>query len=252
MKSIQSTLLLQHPNILHTFTTRFGGVSKHPFGSNNIAFHVGDDEEDVRTNQLLLANLIGYDLNRLTHMRQIHSDEIVIVDETFTFERPPECDALITELIERPLMVMTADCTPILLYDPIKQVVAAIHAGRAGAFKDIVTKTITKMQEHFQSDSVDIIAVLGPSIGVCCYEVDSKIDAEASSLGLGFAIRKEQGRYFLDVNMILKKQLSKAGVLPSNLEEIDQCSSCQNESLFSYRADGKKTGRMAAVIGLKQ
>lgn len=252
MKSIQSTLLLQHPNILHTFTTRHDGVSKHPFQSNNIAFHVGDDEEDVRTNQLLLANLIGYDLNGLTHMRQIHSDTIVIVDETCTFERPPECDALITDLIERPLMVMTADCTPILLFDPIKRIVAAIHAGRAGAFQDIVTKTITKMQEHFACDPVDIIAVLGPSIGSCCYEVDNKIEEEASSRGLGLAIKKESDRYFLDVNAILKKQLSEVGILPTNLEEVDLCSSCHNDILFSYRADGKRTGRMAGIIGLKQ
>ncbi len=250
MQTIHSDLLHRQQGILHTFTTRHHGVSREPYLSNNIAFHVGDDEHAVRHNQAALAKTMGYDLDRLTHMRQVHSDQIIIIDETYTFDKPPECDALITDLIDRPLMVMTADCTPILLYDHNRRIIAAIHAGRAGAFKDIVTKTITKMQKSFQSDPADIIAVLGPSIGVCCYEVDKKIDDEASGLGLGYAIRRDKERYLLDVNAIIRRQLLKVGISASNLEEIDRCSSCHNDTLFSYRADGKRTGRMAALIGL--
>jgi len=251
MRNIQSTLLRKQLNILHTFTTRQYGMSKTPYLSNNIAFHVGDDYDDVLRNHKVLADELSYDMNRLTHMRQIHSDKVLIIDETFSFDGPPECDAIITDIKEKPLMVMTADCTPLLFYDPTKGVIAAIHAGRAGAFKDIVTKTVTKMQDVFQSDPLDTIAVLGPSIGVCCYEVNREIEEEAYTLGVGYAMKKESGRYFLDVNAILRTQLSKVGIAPENLDDLSQCTSCHNDRFFSYRADGKQTGRMAGVIMLK-
>jgi len=248
---IQSNLLHHYPEIQYAFTTRSNGVSKKPYNSNNIAFHVGDNRKDVLLNHTSLAKTIGYDLDTLVYMQQIHSDRVVIIDETFTFDNPPECDALITDMTNKPLMVMTADCTPILLYDPRQKVIAAIHAGRAGAFKNIVGRSINVMQEHFHSDPSDIIGVLGASIGLCCYEVDKTINDEASSLGLKYAMQEREGRYFLDVNTILQRQLLKAGVVTEHIEQIERCSSCENDLFFSYRADGKKTGRMSGIILLK-
>jgi YfiH family protein len=251
MHTLQSILLQNYPGVTHAFTTRREGVSKQPYNSNNLAFHVGDKEKDVLLNHAALAKALGYDLDALIHMRQIHSDRVVIVDETFTFDDPPECDALIAGIVNKPLMVMTADCTPLLLYDPHQHVIAAIHAGRAGAFKNIVAKSISKMREHFHSRPSDILAILGPSIGVCCYEVNETINDEAHALGLGYAMQKRQNKFYLDVNRILKAQLNASGVSYEHTEDLNRCTSCENNTFFSYRADGQQTGRMAGIIFMR-
>jgi len=247
---MQSRLLASHSTIHHIFTTRHGGVSTAPYSSNNVAFHVGDDRHDVNTNHARLARELDYDLSRLVHMRQIHSDKIIIVRDEHMFTNPPECDAIMTDQTGIPLMVMTADCTPILLYDPVHHVIAAVHAGRVGAFKAIAAKTIQKMQTVFSSDPTEIKAVLGPSIHRCCYEVGKVVANEADKNGFGYAISSNTGRYYLDVNRIIKRQLETASVLQENIEELNLCTSCQHETFFSYRADHQQTGRMAGVIML--
>ncbi len=125
---------------IHTFTDRTDG---------NLAFHVGDDPLYVTQHHDLLAQKLGYKRDKLVHMRQIHSDIIHIVNDNDDFNHPPECDALITDKIGIPIMIMSADCIPIIIYDPVLHVTAVVHAGRAGAFKNIVGKTIQMMHEHF-------------------------------------------------------------------------------------------------------
>jgi hypothetical protein len=182
-------------------------------------------------------------------MRQIHSDRITIIDKTYNFDTPPECDALITDQPNIPLMVMSADCTPILLYDPVHKVIGAVHAGRAGALNEIVPKTIQIMMKNFGSSPNEIHAVLGPCIRGCCYEINSAIAEETASKGYPEALRYENEKIFLDVNTILIEQLNRLGV--KSIEVIDACTSCQNELYFSYRADQQHTGRIAGVIILR-
>ncbi len=253
MYTLSSQLFSAHTQIVHLFTTRHGGISKKPFDSNNLAFHVGDDPLDVIRNHELLAKQIGYDRSRLVHMRQIHSDRIVIVERAIhDFENPPECDALITDQPGIPLMVMTADCTPVLLFDPLKNVIAVAHAGRAGAIKGIVSKTIAKMRQRFASKPEDILALLGPSIQSCCYEVGEKIAKEVTDDGFGDAVVKREARFYLEVNAIIKKQLLRAGIKKEHIDDLDICNACQHKEFFSYRADRQKTGRIAGVLMLKQ
>jgi YfiH family protein len=253
MQSITSALLSPYRQIVHTFTTRHGGVSKPPFDTNNLAFHVGDDAEDVIKNHRLLAQKLGYDLSRLVHMRQIHSDKIVIVDPARdNFDNPPECDALITDKPGVPLMVMTADCTPVLLFDPVQNVIAVAHAGRAGALKKIVPKTIEQMQHSFACRRRDILVVLGPSIHSCCYEVGEALAQEATDAGYGYAVVTKEGRFYLEVNAIIKRQLKEAGIAKEQIEDLETCNACEHKAFFSYRADRQKTGRIAGVLMLRQ
>ena len=252
MKFIKSELLTPDKQVTHLFTTRDGGVSKAPFNSNNLAFHVGDDSENVIQNHLRLAQQIGYNITDLVHMRQIHSDKIIVVDpKIHNFENPPECDALITDRQNIPLMVMTADCTPVLFFDRVKNVIAVAHAGRAGALKGIVPKTMTKMCSNFGSKIENIEVVLGPSIGGCCYEVGAKIAEDVSADGYGFAILEKNGSYYLEVNAIIHRQLQESGVNKENIEDLETCNACENRDYFSYRADNQKTGRIAGVLMLK-
>jgi hypothetical protein len=251
MKTVSSSLLSSFPDVTAVFTTRHGGVSGFPYTSANLAFHVGDKVRHVLANHDALAQTLGYERNRLIHMRQIHSDRIVIVKDDLAFDTPPECDALITNLTNTPLMVMSADCTGILIYDPIQKAIAAVHAGRAGALNAILPKTIMAMEKEFGSEQRYLHILLGPSIGGCCYEINEAIAKETEEKGYPSALRREDGKVFLEVNAILLQQLEKLSIHPKQIDVIGECTSCKREEYFSYRADERHTGRIAGVIILR-
>ncbi|MBN2870950.1 MAG: peptidoglycan editing factor PgeF [Campylobacterales bacterium] len=251
MKIVASPLLSSLGGVTACFTTRHGGVSRPPYTSANLAFHVGDAAADVLANHDLLARTLGYERSRLVYMRQIHSDRIVRVDETVNFDTPSECDALITDRPETALMVMSADCTPILLYDPLSRAIGAVHAGRAGAFLGILPKTIRAMEAAFATAPENLRISFGPSIGGCCYEINTQIAAEAEALGYRNALRFEEKRVFLDVNTILLTQLNEMGISEERVDVVRACTACRSDTYFSYRADAQKTGRIAGVIMLR-
>ena len=249
MQIIQSNLLKNFTNITHAFTTRDGGISDIPYNTLNLAFHVQDDEECVKKNHSILAKKLEYKSVSLVHMKQIHSDIVHIVSDGDNFENPPECDALITNKTDIPLMVMVADCSPVLFYDDKQKVIAVAHAGRQGAFKNIIKNVINTLDDKFNSKPKDINVTIGASIGVCCYEVGSEIYDEAKTLSLEYAFVKRDNSYYLDVNKILKHQLLESGIKEKNIDIFNECTCCQNKKYFSYRADGT-TGRFAGVIKL--
>ncbi|MBN2781845.1 MAG: laccase domain-containing protein, partial [Campylobacterales bacterium] len=183
-------------NIIFSFTTKNDG---------NLAFHVGDDEHSVDANHEKLAQKLGYDKNSLVHMKQIHSNIVHVVDENDNYKNPPTCDALITDKINTPLMVMVADCTPIIFYDATKKVIAVAHAGRQGAFKNIVKNVIDRFKDLYKSKPEDISVKLGTAICCDCYEVGSEIYDEAMILNLDYGLKKQNGRYYLDITKILKQ-----------------------------------------------
>jgi hypothetical protein len=251
MKTISSSLLFAYPNITASFTTRHGGISKPPFTSANLAFHVGDNGVDVQHNHLLLSKELGYAMETLVFMSQIHSDRIVVVDETMNFTTPPQCDALITNRPNTPLMVMSADCTPILLYDPCHNAIGAVHAGRAGALNEILPKALRTMANEYETKFDEIYVILGPSIHGCCYEINETIAEDVMEKGGKDALRRTEEKIFLDVNTILMAQLETLGVKKEHIEVTDACTSCHHDTYFSYRADAQQTGRIAGVIVLK-
>ena len=138
----------------HCFTTRLGGVSKGNLDSLNIGTHRGDDPENVLENYRILGNAIGFDINKLVLTKQTHTDIVRPVTEKdwgtglFAPEFPP-CDALITNTPGTALVVFTADCTPILLQDPVTGAVGAVHAGWRGTAANIVGKTVAAMVSHY-------------------------------------------------------------------------------------------------------
>jgi YfiH family protein len=241
----------QLAGIVHTFTGRDGGGSEAPFDTFNLAFHVGDDDAAVLRNHERLAARLGYERRKLVHMRQVHSARVVRCDAATDFTSRPECDALITDLPGRPLMVMAADCIPLLLYDPRRPAVAAVHAGRAGALKNIVAATLDAMRDAYGTDPRHLHAALGPSIRGCCYEVNGTIADEVRTAGYAEALSYRHGRPFLDVAAIVLRQLSEAGVPAEQVTTSPDCTACAHDRLFSYRADGGTTGRQAGVVMLR-
>lgn len=232
---------LNQNKLLNYFTTRESG---------NLAFHVGDDLKKVLANHEMLASMLNYNKRTLIHMKQIHSDIVHIVNTGDDFDNPPSCDALITDRKNTPIMVMVADCSPILFYDEQLQVIAVAHAGRQGAFKNIVKNTIDSFTTNYNSDAKDILVSIGASIGSCCYEVGSEIYEEARKLGLNYAMQKRENSYYLDIRKILKTQLLASGIKEENIEISNECSSCKNDIYYSYRADGV-TGRFSGIMMLR-
>ena len=239
MKFSHSKLLNSFSNLTHAFTTRESG---------NLAFHVNDNEAHVIKNHESLAEKLGYNKESLVHMKQIHSDIVHVVKDE-DFNTCPTCDALITNTPNTPLMVRVADCSPMLVYESEKKVIAAVHAGRQGAFKNIVKNTVESFINHFNCEAKNLHVSIGASIGVCCYEVGVEIYNEARTLGLEYALDIRDEKYYLDVNKILKSQLLTCGIKEENIEFLNKCTCCNTDKYFSYRAEGQ-TGRFAGVIFL--
>lgn len=251
MKILHSKLLTAQPGITHGFTTRLGGESPPPYAALNLAYHVGDDSLCVDHNHTRLSAALAYQREEAVWMHQVHGDCIHAVDDNDTFDAPPTCDALMSGQRGKALIVMSADCTPVLLYDPVHQAVAAVHAGRAGALNAITATCIHAMNHAYATRAEDMIAVLGPSIHGCCYEVNAAIAQTCQTKGYEFAISRSEGSICLDVNAIILRQLKTCGVPDQQIEVLPYCTACNNDTFFSYRADKGATGRQAGIIILR-
>ncbi|WP_066404467.1 peptidoglycan editing factor PgeF [Aliarcobacter cryaerophilus] len=220
--------------VFYTFTDKNDG---------NLAFHVEDNEINVIKNRKNLALKLGYNYEDLVYMNQVHSANIIVVDENSP-KLVDNCDSIITRSKNLPLMVMVADCIPILMFDSKQGVVAAIHAGRNSTFLEIAKKTAEVFIEKFSSNPEDINVVFGASIQKCCYEVSEDLSKIVeNSFGKEFVKNN-----YIDLQGINKKQLNDLGI--KNIEISNICTKCGDKPYFSYRKD-KKTGRFAGIIILK-
>ncbi len=234
--------------LLHTVTDRTGGVSASPFDTLNLALHVGDDPRSVIENRTILARREGFLIENLIYMEQVHKDRIVEIDHPF-YNKIPECDALITDRSNIPLMVMVADCLPLLFFDPQRKVIAVAHAGRNGTFLGIASKVTKRMHERYGCDKEAILVGIGPGIHACCYEVGREIvDIVVKSYGEKYVEQRGE-RFFLDLPRMNFDQLRDAGVARKHIEIASRCSCCERE-YFSYRREGT-TGRFAGVMMLR-
>ncbi|MEF3191160.1 MAG: peptidoglycan editing factor PgeF [Campylobacterales bacterium] len=214
----------------------------------NMGLHIGDDPAQVINNRTSFLAKHGLLLEQLVIANQLHGDRIALVgaddrgkgsDDHAT--AIADTDALITQTPGVALGILTADCVPILLYDPIHQAIGAIHAGWRGTALQITTKTIHAMQHHFGSIPSHLHAFIGPAIGPCCYEVGAET---ASACGC-------HGASHLDLKELNRQQLLAAGVADEAITVSNLCTSCRNDILFSHRADGGKSGRLLSVIAMR-
>ena len=208
----------------------------------NIAYHVNDVEKAVDKNRFNLGTKYNICTDSLKFMEQTHGCNIQVVNHN-SKDCIKDCDALITSDSNLPLMVMVADCIPILIYDEKQKVIAAVHAGRNGTFLEIAKKTISLMIEKFNCQTQDIKVTLGPSIQHCCYEVSLElIEIVKTSFGEEFV----NGR-LIDLQKINKKQLLDIGIKNENINISSICTKCSGQDYYSYRLD-KKCGRFAGII----
>ncbi len=244
-------------DIIHFVTTRLGGLSSGVYASFNLGYTAGDSKSIVDKNRQLLAGALGIKSEQLITIRQSHTKQVQIVTEE-TAAATPESDpydAQVTNVPGKCLTVIVADCVPILLYDPTRHVIAAVHAGWRGTVRKIVSETMKVMSETFGCNPRHILAGIGPSIGPCCYEIGQEvIDEVVGRLGSreSFLIEGEKlGKARFDLWEANRRQLVEAGVLPDHIEISRICTSCNTDKFYSYRKEKDGTGRMMAGIMLK-
>jgi polyphenol oxidase len=206
----------------------------------NLAYHVNDIKENVDKNREAVALKMDYKNEDLVYMNQIHGNNVVIVDINSP-KLIDNCDGIITKEKDLPLMVMVADCIPILFFDEIQGVIAAVHAGRNSTFLKIAQITANKMMNELGCHANNIKVIMGPSIHECCYEVSEEL---AQIVKISFGEKFCKGRN-IDLHGINVKLLEEVGIRNIRISEV--CTKCSDEPFFSYRKDNK-TGRFAGII----
>ena len=247
-------LTAQGISVPHCFTTRLGGVSAGYLGSLNLGLHRGDDPRNVEENFRILSRALGIQPEQLVLTRQTHSDIVRRVGRAdwgvhMVEGASPECDALITNEPGTALVIFTADCTPILLHDPVTGAVGAAHAGWRGTAADIAGKTVRAMAAQFGCEPKNIRAAIGPNIAQCCFETDADVP-EAMLQVLGEAarpfIRVNGSKYYVNLKEINARLLRNAGV--EQVELSTECTACQPQRYWSHRITGGKRGSQGAII----
>ncbi|MEU7055733.1 peptidoglycan editing factor PgeF [Streptomyces sp. NPDC046197] len=228
------------------FTDRWGGVSAVPYEELNLGGAVGDDPAAVRTNRELSAASLGLDPARVVWMKQVHGADVAVVDGPWGSAADiPSVDAIVTARRGLPLAVLTADCTPVLLADPVAGVAAAAHAGRPGMVAGIVPAAVRAMVE-LGADPARILARTGPAVCGRCYEVPEAMRAEVAAVEPAAHAETSWGTPAVDVSAGVHAQLERLGV-----HDREQSPVCTLESgdHFSYRRD-RTTGRLAGYVWL--
>jgi YfiH family protein len=229
------------------FTTRAGGTSLPPYAELNLAAHVGDDARTVRANRAAVASAVGLPPERLVYMDQVHGNAVALVSGPV--DAPPVADALVTRTPGLALVVMVADCVPVLMADAEAGVVAAAHAGRKGVELGVVRSALRAMQDCGARPE-RLRVWLGPSIGGCCYEVPEQMQREVAAVAPGALAsggRTRAGTPSLDLRGALAAELAGLGVTDVGL--AGGCTA-DDTDFFSYRRD-QLTGRFAGLIWLE-
>lgn len=248
-----------NPLLSAGFTTKKGGVSEGVWQSLNTALHVGDDAEHVIQNRMNIAEKLGFPFAAWTCAEQVHQNTVQVVTSDHAGsgrcsreDAIQSTDALITNEPNIWLTSFYADCVPLYFYDPVRKVIGLAHAGWKGTVSSIAACTIDAMVDTYGCEFDHVMAAIGPAIGACCYEVDTTViqHVEAAQMMEG-ATLKPNGRYWLDLKLLNRQIMIKAGIMPSQIEISHRCTACQSDLFFSHRRDRGQTGRMMSWIGMK-
>jgi len=280
--------------LIHAFSTRQGGVNRGLSTGLNLGFTQGAPRARIRKNRKLFLQQLGAENFALATLQQVHSAIVYQVRRAAGGEleyrvggsrvpkqpglAPPQGDALLTDQAGILLSAKTADCLPVLLADPKRRVVGAVHAGWRGALARIVEKAAGEMRRVFGSDPRNLLAVIGPSIRVCCYEVGEEVEEafhgrfphadkffrKRSKSAASHPERHSQSLLnmppgsnpvpklstHLDLVAVAQDQLLAAGLSPRHIAAVDFCTACRTDLFYSHRHEGSRAGRMMAVIGI--
>lgn len=245
----QSETLIQY-GVRHAFFTRHGGVSAPPFHTLNLSWSVGDAEEAVAENIRRAYSALDLDPQRAVRVVMVHGARVVTVDERHAGRRLPATDGLATMARGLALAMTFADCQPLILYDPDHHALALGHAGWRGTLAGIALSLVQALEILCRAQPERLIAVLGPAIGVCCYEVGEEVVQAAMTWpeGATWLRPNAHGRFHLDLTAANRAILWRAGV--RHIEHIPLCTACRTDEFFSYRAEKPVTGRLGVLAAL--
>ena len=293
---VQFDHFLQFPELIHGSFTRLGGHSKTPYWGLNVSYSIGDDFENVIRNRLLALQALHIETYRCATLWLVHGAEVATlgtdtatwddwrtdlahrsyqVDQhelIWTTKPRRKADAIITKQRGVALTMSSADCIPLMFYDPIEGAIAMAHAGWRGTARGIAAATVDAMAEQFGSLPRNIYVGIGPSIGSCCYEVTEDVrrlfigqlqfDHMPTALkyrklvreSAVFALKKlpERNSLRLDLWETNRNQLLIAGVLPEHIESSQICTSCEKDRFFSHRGEHGKAGRFPSILALHE
>lgn len=257
----QSTLLDQTGLVRHGFTTRKGGISQGTYASMNLSLTRTRAIEETKQNYALAAHALGIDVNDTVLVNGVHGVGVRQVTHQnrgdglindYTKDSEP-FDGMVTNEAGVALVTIHADCTPLFIVDTRRRAIGLCHAGWRGTVEGMATQIIHRMHTAFQSDAKDLVCMIGPHIGACCFEVHEDVAQRFEAAFAGFGgVRPAQapGKYLVDLTLALAYQLFEAGV-PAEQVNIAHLCTCCNETLFhSYRRDGKSGGAMASFLQL--
>jgi len=223
------------------YSTRIGGVSSPPYDTLNLHYGRGDDISNVKLNRKRFFNAVSINERNIVYTKQTHSDIVNIVNDS---SEKLKGDGMITDRKSIVLGVFTADCIAVFFHSPINKIISIVHSGRAGAEKGIAKKGVDKMCEAFDIKAESIEALLGPSLGPCCYEVGKEF---LKRFKREYLIERKKSIY-LDMWKMVREQLEESGVKKILVPEICSCS--LDNLFFSYRKSGEKTGENLGIIGM--
>lgn len=262
--------LLENFPLTHGVTYRYGGVSEGSFDSFNMGLHVRDDAEVVAENRRRLAQVLGVEPTHLTCGEQVHGIGVTRVTEdlvgrgAFSWDDSiPNSDAIYTNLVNVPLLLLVADCVPVLIYDAVHHAVAVVHAGWRGAIAHIAERTIDSMHDVYGTLPSDCYLFIGPSIGEDSFEVSEEIAEQfrQDMHALGLSQVDEVVRYIQRVGQTtgtphvdLKGYIAACVVqkgVPRDQVSVSSTDTMTTDGCYSYRRDQGRTGRMAMFAVLR-
>ena len=230
-------------------STRAGGVSEGMYASLNLGTNTGDRPERVRENTRRLCAVADIDRETMVRSEQVHGTEILVAEKPGAYHG---FDAFITNKENLFLSVFTADCYPILVFDPRHNASGAVHAGWKGAAGEIVLKTVDAMHKNFGSRPSECIAWIGTGISGDAYEVSREVaKAFRTDESRPSHLSAKEEKYLLNLGQVNFRQLLDSGIQLSNIERSSFCSYRDDTLFFSYRRDKGTTGRMMSLIGVR-
>lgn len=256
-----SDLLEQAGGVRHAFSTRLGGVSGGIWSSMNLGTTRGDDPEAVRENYRRFCAAVGVNGQKIVMSNQVHGAEVRAVtlsDVKRDLYDPEgyETDGLMTDIPGITLVVFAADCIPVLLYDPVRRVIGAAHAGWRGTAAGIAAKTVERMCAAYGTRPEDIRAAIGPGIGACCFEthedVPNAMTGQLGAAALPFLKSLPAGKFKVDLKGLNALWLKRAGVPETQIDCSPACTVCRCDRYWSHRATGGQRGSGASMIMLEE
>jgi len=245
--------------VRHAFLTRHGGVSRGYLSSLNLGFNRGDEPENVRENYRIVCDTFSFSPDRCVLSLQVHEDGIRRVTEAdagkgLVRERDYEADGLMTDVPDLPLFIFTADCVPLLFYDPVHRAVAAVHAGWRGTALDIAGKAVAAMAEAYGTRPGDLLAAVGYCIRKCCFETDRDVPEAMEPLldaQAGPFLGQTGEKFHVDLQGINRALLLRRGVPAGNISVLPHCTVCMHDTYWSHRYTAGRRGSQASVICLE-